>query len=103
MSEVNHSSVTRERREDLGSPSPKLPALYTKQHSKFEGDHWLTRWLNGKESNAGDAGDKGSFTGLGRFSGGGNGTHSSILAWKIPWTGKPDGPQSMWSQRVGYD
>ena len=30
-------------------------------------------------------------------------THSSILAWKIPWTEKPGGLQSMGSQRVGYD
>ena len=30
-------------------------------------------------------------------------THSSILAWKIPWTGKPDNLQSMGSQRVGHD
>ena len=29
-------------------------------------------------------------------------THSSILAWKIPWTEKPDGLQSMESQRVRY-
>ena len=28
-------------------------------------------------------------------------THSSILAWKIPWTEKPRGLQSMGSQRVG--
>ena len=28
-------------------------------------------------------------------------THSSILAWKIPWTEKPGGLQSMGSQRVG--
>ena len=27
-------------------------------------------------------------------------THSSILAWRIPWTGEPEGLQSMWSQRV---
>ena len=27
------------------------------------------------------------------------GTHSSILAWEIPWTEEPDGLQSMWSQR----
>ena len=27
-------------------------------------------------------------------------THSSILAWKIPWTGEPCGLQSMRSQRV---
>ena len=27
-------------------------------------------------------------------------THSSILAWKIPWTKEPGGLQSMGSQRV---
>ena len=26
-------------------------------------------------------------------------THSSILAWRIPWTEKPDGPESMGSQK----
>ena len=30
-------------------------------------------------------------------------THSSILAWKIPWTEEPGRLQSMGSQRVGYD
>ena len=30
-------------------------------------------------------------------------THSSILAWKIPWTEKPGRLQSMGSQRVRYD
>ena len=30
-------------------------------------------------------------------------THSSILAWKIPWTERPGGLQSMESQRVGHD
>ena len=29
-------------------------------------------------------------------------THSSILAWAIPWTEEPGGLQSMESQRVGY-
>ena len=29
-------------------------------------------------------------------------THSSILAWKIPWM-EPGGPQSMGSLRVGHD
>ena len=29
--------------------------------------------------------------------------HSSILAWRIPWTKEPGGLQSMESQRVGYD
>ena len=30
-------------------------------------------------------------------------THSSILAWKIPWTEEPGGLQSMGSQRVRHD
>ena len=30
-------------------------------------------------------------------------THSSILAWKIPWIEEPGGLQSMGSQRVGHD
>ena len=30
-------------------------------------------------------------------------THSSILAWKIPWTEEPGGLKSMWSQRAGHD
>ena len=29
--------------------------------------------------------------------------HSSILAWRIPWTEEPSGPQSMESQRVRQD
>ena len=28
-------------------------------------------------------------------------THSSVLAWRIPWTEDPGGLQSMGSQRVG--
>jgi len=30
-------------------------------------------------------------------------THSSILAWRIPWTEEPDGLQSMGLQRVRHD
>ena len=30
-------------------------------------------------------------------------THSSILAWRRPWTEEPGGIQSMGSQRVGHD
>ena len=29
--------------------------------------------------------------------------HSSILAWRIPWTEEPAGLQFRWSQRVGHD
>ena len=31
------------------------------------------------------------------------GTHSSILAWEIPWAEEPGGLQSMGSQRVGHN
>ena len=30
-------------------------------------------------------------------------THSSVLAWRIPWTGEPDGLPSVGSNRVGHD
>ena len=30
-------------------------------------------------------------------------THSSILAWEVPWTEEPDGLQSLGSRRVGHD
>ena len=30
-------------------------------------------------------------------------THSSTLAWKIPWTEDPGGLQFMGSQRVGHE
>ena len=44
----------------------------------------------GKESTC-NAGDLGSIPGLGRSPGEGNATHSSILAWRIPWTEEPGG------------
>ena len=30
-------------------------------------------------------------------------THSSIFAWKMPWTEEPGKPQSMGLQRVGHN
>ena len=54
----------------------------------------LPRWLSGKESaSAGDAGNKGSILGSGRFLEEEMMTHSSIPAWKIPWTEEPVGLQ----------
>ena len=41
------------------------------------------------------AGVGGLILGSGRFPGEGNSNHSSILAWEIPWTEEPGGPQSM--------
>ena len=56
--------------------------------------------------NAGDIRDSSSIPRLGTSPGGGGGhiaTHSSILAWKIPWIEESGGLQSMGSQRVRHD
>ena len=50
-----------------------------------------------------NAGAMDSVPGLGRFPGKGNGYHSSILAWSIPWTEEPGGLWSIRSQRVGHN
>ena len=47
--------------------------------------------------------DAGPIPVLRRSPGEGNATHSSILAWEIPWAEEPGGLQSMGSQRVGHD
>ena len=60
----------------------------------------LAQWLSGKESTC-SAGDAGLMPGLGRFPGAGHAAHSSILAWRIPWTGEPGGLQSIGSKTVG--
>ena len=57
---------------------------------------WLPRWLRDKESacKGGAAGDSGSIPGLGRSLEEGRATHSSTLAWRVPWTEEPGGIQS---------
>ena len=50
-------------------------------------------------ANAGNAGDLGQEDPLEEEMA----THSSILAWRIPWTKKPGGLQSRASQRVGHN
>ena len=44
-------------------------------------------------------GDKGSIPGLGSSLEKGMATHSSILAWEIPWTEEPDRLPSMVSKK----
>ena len=53
-------------------------------------------------ANAGDARDAGLNPGSERSPGGGNGNHSSILPWRIPWNEEPGVLQSMGLQRVGH-
>ena len=61
----------------------------------------LPRWHSSENLpvNAGDAGVVGSTPELGRFPGEGNATHSSFLAWRIPWTEEPGA--AVHEQRVG--
>ena len=54
-------------------------------------------------ANAGDARDVGLIPESGRSPGVEIATHSSIIAWKIPWTEEPGGLQSMESQRIRQD
>ena len=49
-------------------------------------------------ANAGDVGSR-----LGRSLEKGMATHSSILAWRVPWSEKPGGLQSPGSHSVGHD
>ena len=57
---------------------------------------------DGKAS-AYNAGDPGSIPDSGRSPGEEMATHSSILAWRIPWMEEPGRLQSMGSQGVGHD
>ena len=70
-------------------------------HNQKEGENivYLLRTtglvLKNCPANAGDVRDTGSIPGSGRSPGGGNGNHSSNLAWRIPWAEEPGGLQSM--------
>ena len=50
-------------------------------------------------ANARDARDVGSIPGWGRSLEGVTATHTSILAWRIPWTEEPGGLQSIGLQK----
>ena len=53
-------------------------------------------------ANAGDIRDLGLIPESGRSPGGGHG-HSSVLAWRIPWTEEPGRIQSMGLPRVRHN
>ena len=54
-------------------------------------------------ANAGDIRDTGLTPGSGRSLEEGIATHSSIIAWRIPWTEEPGELQSIRSHTVRYD
>ena len=55
------------------------------------------------EESACNSGDLGSILGWEDPLEKGTATHSSILAWRIPWTEEPGRLQPIGSQRVGHD
>ena len=81
----------------LGWKDPLEKGMAT--HSSTHGVHGGS---DGKES-ACNVGDLGLIPGLERSPGEGNDTHSSILAWRIPWIEEHEGLQSIGSQRVGHN
>ena len=89
--------------------SPKIPSLPAPQNTLsrwlccplYQGQ--LPWWLSGKEPTCQCR--RPMFDPLGREDPLEKemATHSSILAWRIPWTEEPGGLQSMGSQRLGHD
>ena len=59
--------------------------------------------LKNLPARAGDVGEVGSVPRLEGPLEEGMATHSSNLAWRIPWTEEPGGLQSMGSQRIGHN
>ena len=77
-------------------------------HSIYNGLHllipnWASLVAQTVKKSACNAGDPGSILGWEGPLEEGMATHSSILAWRIPWTEEPGGLQSTGSQRVRHD
>ena len=84
------------------TPSRERDVIFTSLLLDFPGDS-VVKNLPANVGDAGDTEDLGSVSGSGRSPEEEEEMtiHSSILAWEIPWTEKPDGLQSMSLQRVG--
>ena len=107
---ATHSSVLAWRIPGTGEPGG-LPSLESQSQTRLKRIsssssrivYRLPRWLSVENpfANAGDTGDAthtSSIPGSGRSPEEEMATHSSILAWRIPWTEEPGGLQSMGSQ-----
>ena len=79
-----------------GSPMPPPPECKSRSY------YFFLRHTVGKESDS-NTGDPSSIPGWRRSLEKGMATHSSILAWRIPWTEEPGQLQSMESQRVRHN
>ena len=87
------------RRTPDGQRKPAQPWLERKSSTE---NYWASQGalvVKNPPANAGDTRDVGWEDPLEE----GMATHSSILAWRIPWTEKPGRLQSMRSQRVRHD
>ena len=76
--------------------------LYDRDIGRLGASH-VALVVKNPPANAGEVRDAGLILGSGRSPGGGHGTHSSILAWRIPWTEESGGLQSIVLQRVGHN
>ena len=65
--------------------------------------YWVTLVNSDGKASACNVGDMGSNPGSGGSQEKEMATHSSTLAWKIPWMEEPGGLQSMKSQKVGHN
>ena len=92
--------------EKVEEPEIKLPTLLDHRKGKRVPEKaWSMGFLDGSvvKKPPDNAGDVVSIPGLGRPPGGGNATHSSSLAWRIPWTEEPGGLSTTESKRVRHD
>ena len=95
----------------VGSPVTFLPALNFFHLLPLTlnlpgiscGASQAARVVKNPPANAGDLRDGVLISGLGRSPGGGYATHSSILAWRIPWIEELGGLQSIGRQRVRHN
>ena len=113
---IGYSLITTRWRYKSSSSQPQLipdsaRLLVTAQMGL---EFWLLVWspqasqvvlvVKNPPSKARDPKDTGSIPGLERSPGpGGVATHSSVIAWRIPWTEEPGGLQFMGSQRVRHN
>ena len=88
-----------------------LHIIYSQLSSRWSLHIWGSRSLDSSGFPGGSvvnnlpasAGDVGSIPGSRRSLGEGNGNHSTILAWEIPWIEEPGRLQSWGCKRVGHD
>ena len=68
-----------------------LKAYRSSFERKYANSAQVALMVKNPLANVGDIRDAGFIPGSGRSPAGGHGNHSSILAWRIPWTEEPGG------------